>query len=159
VLGYLDAATAEGAEILAGGAVDGELGPGLDAAAFVRPTVIDGVRNEMRVAQEEIFGPVVTVTGFADEAEAIAIANDVRYGLAASVWTGDPARGHRVAQRIKSGTVGINTPFAAFPGVPFGGFKESGYGREMSVDALDLYTETKAVLVGTNDKPLNPFGA
>jgi acyl-CoA reductase-like NAD-dependent aldehyde dehydrogenase len=159
VLGYLDVATAEGAEILAGGAVDGELGPGLDAAAFVRPTVIAGVRNEMRVAQEEIFGPVVTVTSFADEAEAIAIANDVRYGLAASVWTGDPARGHRVAQRIKSGTVGINTPFAAFPGVPFGGFKESGYGREMSVDALDLYTETKAVLVGTNEKPLNPFGA
>jgi len=159
VLGYLDAATAEGATLLTGGAVDGELGEGLDAKAFVRPTVIDGVRNEMKVAQEEIFGPVVTVTTFADEAEAIGIANDVRYGLAATIWTGDPARGHRVAQRIRSGTVGINTPFAAFPGVPFGGFKESGYGREMSVDALELYTETKAVLVGTGARPVNPFGA
>ncbi len=158
VMGYLEAATAEGARIVTGGAPDGELAEGLDAKAFVKPTVIDDVRNEMRVAQEEIFGPVVTVTRFADEAEAIGIANDVRYGLAATVWTGDPARGHRVAQRIRSGTVGINTPFAAFPGVPFGGFKESGYGREMSVDALELYTETKAVLVGTGAKPINPFG-
>jgi acyl-CoA reductase-like NAD-dependent aldehyde dehydrogenase len=158
VLGYLDAATAEGARIVTGGAPDGDLADGLDAEAFVKPTVIDDVRNEMRVAQEEIFGPVVTVTRFADEAEAIRIANDVRYGLAATVWTGDPARGHRVAQRIRSGTVGINTPFAAFPGVPFGGFKESGYGREMSVDAMDLYTETKAVLVGIGAKPINPFG-
>ncbi len=159
VLGYLDAATAEGARILTGGPADRELAPALDASAFVKPTVIDDVRNEMRVAQEEIFGPVVTVTRFSEEAEAIGIANDVRYGLAATVWTGDPARGHRVAQHIRSGTVGINTPFAAFPGVPFGGFKESGYGREMSVDALDLYTETKAVLVGTGAKPVNPFGA
>jgi aldehyde dehydrogenase (NAD+) len=141
-----------------GGAPDGVLADGLDARAFVKPTVIDGVRSEMRIAQEEVFGPVVTVTRFADEAEAIRIANDVRYGLAATIWTGDPARGHRVAQRIRSGTVGINTPFAAFPGVPFGGFKESGYGREMSVDALDLYTETKAVLVGTGAKAINPFG-
>jgi len=159
VLGYVDAATADGATVLTGGAPDGDIGPGLDAAAFVRPTVIDAVRNEMRVAQEEIFGPVVTVSTFAEEEEALTIANAVRYGLAATVWTGDPARGHRVAQRISSGTVGINTPFAAFPGVPFGGYKESGYGREMSVDALDLYTETKAILVGTGARPVNPFGA
>ena len=159
VLGYLEASSSEGAQIVTGGPADGDLPAGLDAGAFVKPTVIDGVRNEMRVAQEEVFGPVVTVTRFGDEAEAVAIANDVRYGLAATVWTGDPARGHRVAQRIRSGTVGINTPYAAFPGVPFGGFKESGYGREMSIDALELYTETKAVLVGTGTKPLNPFGA
>ncbi len=158
VLGYVEAARDEGATVLTGGAVDGELGAGLDAQAYVKPTVIDGVRNEMKVAQEEIFGPVVTITTFADEAEAIALANDVRYGLAATIWTGDGARGHRVAQAIRSGTVGINTPFAAFPGVPFGGFKESGYGREMSLDALDLYTETKAVLVGTGARPVNPFG-
>jgi acyl-CoA reductase-like NAD-dependent aldehyde dehydrogenase len=82
----------------------------------------------------------------------------VRYGLAATVWTGDTARGHRVAQRIRSGAVGINTPFVAFPGIPFGGFKESGYGREQSLEALDLYTETKAVLVGTSAKPINPLG-
>jgi acyl-CoA reductase-like NAD-dependent aldehyde dehydrogenase len=142
-----------------GGAIDGELGPGLDARAFVRPTVIDGVTPQMTIAREEVFGPVVTVTTFADEAQAIEQANDVRYGLAATVWTGDVARGHRVAGRIRAGTVGINQPYAAFPGVPFGGFKESGYGREMSVDALDLYTEQKAVLVHTASKPHNPFGA
>ena len=85
-------------------------------------------------------------------------ANDVRYGLAATVWTADGARGHRVAQKIHSGTIGINTPFVAFPGVPFGGFKESGYGREQSIEALDLNTETKAVLQGTSARPINPFG-
>ena len=84
-------------------------------------------------------------------------ANDVRYGLAATVWTGDWARGHRVAQRIRSGAVGINTPFVAFPGVPFGGFKESGYGREQSIEALDLYTETKAILQCTARTPVNPL--
>ena len=159
VLEYITSATDEGAEILTGGAVDGSLPDGLDSAAFVRPTVIGGVRNEMRIAQEEVFGPVVTLQHFGDEKEAIALANDVRFGLAATVWTGDGARGHRIAQRVRAGTVGINQPFAAFPGVPFGGFKESGYGRELSIDALDLYTETKAVLVGTGAKPLNPFGA
>jgi aldehyde dehydrogenase (NAD+) len=105
-----------------------------------------------------VFGPVVTLTRFADEAEAVRIANDVRYGLAATVWTGDGGRGHRVAQRIRSGAVGINTPFVAFPGVPFGGFKESGYGREQSIEALDLYTETKAILQNTSPKPVNPLG-
>jgi acyl-CoA reductase-like NAD-dependent aldehyde dehydrogenase len=158
VIGFIDQAVAEGGELLTGGAVDGELAAGLDTRAFVKPTVIDRVSNEMRVAQEEIFGPVVTITRFADEAEAVKIANDVRYGLAATIWTGDTARGHRLAQRIHSGTVGINTPFIAFPGVPFGGFKESGYGREQSLETLDLYTETKAILVGTSPKPVNPLG-
>jgi acyl-CoA reductase-like NAD-dependent aldehyde dehydrogenase len=159
VLGFVDGALADGGELLTGGAADGELGDGLDPAAFVRPTVIDRITNEMRIAQEEVFGPVVTLTTFADEAEAIRAANDVRYGLAATIWTGDAARGHRVAAHIRAGTVGINQPYAAFPGVPFGGFKESGYGREMSIDALDLYTEQKAVLVNTSPKPYNPFGA
>ena len=83
----------------------------------------------MSVAQEEIFGPVVTVIPFEDEKDAIRIANDVRYGLMATVWTGDPGRGHRVASRIKAGTVGINMPYTAFPGIPFGGYKQSGFGR------------------------------
>ncbi|HET9879967.1 MAG TPA: aldehyde dehydrogenase family protein, partial [Candidatus Limnocylindria bacterium] len=159
VRGMIDAGIAEGGELLAGGAMDGELDAGLDAAAFVKPTVIGGVDNAWRIAQEEIFGPVVTLTRFTDEADALVLANDVRYGLAATVWTGDSARGHRLAQRIRSGAVSINTPFVAFPGIPFGGFKESGYGREQSLDALDLYTETKAILVGTSPKTINPFGA
>ncbi|HET7685575.1 MAG TPA: aldehyde dehydrogenase family protein [Candidatus Limnocylindria bacterium] len=159
VRGLIDAGVAEGGELLAGGALDGELGEGLDAQAFVRPTVIGGVDNAWRIAQEEVFGPVVTLTRFSDEAEAVRLANDVRYGLAATVWTGDTARGHRLGQRIRSGAVSINTPFVAFPGIPFGGFKESGYGREQSIEALDLYTETKAILVGTSPKPVNPFGA
>jgi acyl-CoA reductase-like NAD-dependent aldehyde dehydrogenase len=159
VLGYVESAVDEGGELLTGGPMDGSLADGLDPEAFVPPTVIGGVGNEMRIAQEEVFGPVVTLQRFGDEAEAVGWANDIRYGLAATVWTGDTARGHRVAQRIRSGAVGINTPFVAFPGIPFGGFKESGYGREQSLEALELYTETKAVLVGTSPKPVNPFGA
>jgi acyl-CoA reductase-like NAD-dependent aldehyde dehydrogenase len=156
VRGFVDVGLEDGGELLAGG--DLSLGDGLDADAFVAPTVIGGVANDSRIAQEEVFGPVVTLTRFSDEKEAIGFANDIRYGLAATVWTADGARGHRVAQRIRSGAVGINTPFVAFPGVPFGGFKDSGYGREQSLEALDLYTETKAVLQGTSPKLVNPFG-
>jgi acyl-CoA reductase-like NAD-dependent aldehyde dehydrogenase len=137
---------------LAGGEpVDGK-------GAFYDPTVLANVESSMEVAQEEIFGPVVTVIPFEDEKEAIRIANDVRYGLFATVWTGDPARAHRVARAIKSGMVGVNMPFTAFPGIPFGGYKQSGFGRELSIETLDLYLETKGVLVSTSPKPFNPFG-
>ena len=156
VRGFVAMGLEDGGELLAG--ADLSLDDGLDAGAFVAPTVIAGVGNDSRIAQEEVFGPVVTLTRFADEAEAIGLANGVRYGLAATVWTGDGGRGHRVAQRIRSGAVGINTPFIAFPGVPFGGFKDSGYGREQSIEALDLYTETKAILQNTSAKPINPLG-
>jgi aldehyde dehydrogenase (NAD+)/betaine-aldehyde dehydrogenase len=157
VRGFIDAGLEDGGQLLAGGPTV-DLDGGLDADAFVPPTVIGEVTNDSRLAQEEVFGPVVSLTRFSDEAEAVRFANDTRYGLAATVWTADGGRGHRVAQRIRAGAVGINTPFVAFPGVPFGGFKESGYGREQAIEALDLYTETKAVLQGTSPKPVNPFG-
>ena len=151
VHGFVERGRGEGVEVVAGG------GPADGKGAFYQPTVLAGVRNDMVVAQEEIFGPVVVAIPFEDEADAIRIANDVKYGLFATVWTGDPARGHRVARAIKAGMVGINTPYTAFPGIPFGGYKQSGFGRELSIDTLELYLETKGVLVSTSPKPFNPF--
>jgi acyl-CoA reductase-like NAD-dependent aldehyde dehydrogenase len=152
VHGFVERGREEGGEVVLGGE------PGNGKGAFYPPTVIAGVDNATTVAQEEIFGPVVTVIPFEGEADAIRIANDVRYGLMATVWTGDPGRGHRIAARIKSGTVGINMPYTAFPGIPFGGYKQSGFGRELGLDTLDLYLETKSVIVNTSAKPINPFG-
>jgi acyl-CoA reductase-like NAD-dependent aldehyde dehydrogenase len=152
VHGFVERGREEGAEVVTGG----DLGNG--KGAFYRPTVLAKVDSSMTVAQEEIFGPVVTIIPFEDEKDAIRIANDVRYGLMATVWTGDPARGHRVASRIKAGKVGINTPYTAFPGIPFGGYKQSGFGRELGLETLDLYLETKSVLVSTSARPFNPFG-
>jgi aldehyde dehydrogenase (NAD+)/betaine-aldehyde dehydrogenase len=152
VNGFVDGARAEGAEVTTGGVIGD--GPG----AFYPPTVIANADNRMVAAQEEIFGPVVTVIPFDDEADAIRIANDVKYGLMATVWTGDPARGHRIASKIKSGTVGINMPYTAFPGIPFGGYKQSGFGRELALETLDLYLETKSVVTYTGSRPTNPFG-
>ena len=152
VHGFVEEGRAEGAELVTGGEKpDGK-------GAFYPPTVLAKVDSSMTVAQEEIFGPVVTVIPFEDEADAIRIANDVKYGLMATVWTGDPGRGHRLARAIKSGTVGINMPYTAFPGIPFGGYKQSGFGRELGLETLDLYLETKSVIVSTSPKPINPFG-
>jgi acyl-CoA reductase-like NAD-dependent aldehyde dehydrogenase len=151
VHGYVERGREQGAEVVLGGE------PRDGAGAFYPPTVIAKVEPKMTVAQEEIFGPVVTVIPFEDEKDAIRIANGVRYGLMATVWTGDPARGHRLAARIKSGTVGINMPYTAFPGIPFGGYKESGFGRELGLETLDLYLETKSVIVSTGNRPYNPF--
>jgi aldehyde dehydrogenase (NAD+)/betaine-aldehyde dehydrogenase len=151
VHGYVEAGREEGAELVTGGEpVNGK-------GAFYPPTVLAGVTQQMTVAQEEIFGPVVTITPFADEKDAARQANAVRYGLMATVWTGDPARGHRLARRIKAGTVGINMPYTAFPGIPFGGYKHSGFGRELGLETLDLYLETKSVITSTSAKPFNPF--
>jgi acyl-CoA reductase-like NAD-dependent aldehyde dehydrogenase len=152
VHGFVDGAREEGAEVTTGGATPD--GPG----AFYPPTVIANAGNQMVAAQEEIFGPVVTVIPFDDEADAIRVANDVKYGLMATVWTGDPAKGHRIASKIKSGTVGINMPYTAFPGIPFGGYKQSGFGRELALETLDLYLETKSVVTYTGSRPTNPFG-
>src|SRR4051812_41314314 len=152
VHGFVEGAREEGAEVTTGGAIGD--GPG----AFYPPTVIANAGNQMHHAQEEIFGPVVTVIPFEDEADAVRIANDVKYGLMATVWTGDPARGHRIASKIKSGTVGINMPYTAFPGIPFGGYKQSGFGRELALETLDNYLETKSVVTYTGTRPTNPFG-
>jgi acyl-CoA reductase-like NAD-dependent aldehyde dehydrogenase len=152
VHGFVEKGREEGADVVAGGeSPDGN-------GAFYPPTVLAKVDNRMTVAQEEIFGPVVTVIPFEDEKDAVRIANDVKYGLMATVWTGDPARGHRLARQIKAGQIGINTPYTAFPGIPFGGYKQSGFGRELGLETLELYLETKSVLVSTSPKPSNPFG-
>ena len=152
VHGFVERGRDEGADVVTGG----EIGDG--KGAFYPPTVLAKVESPMTVAQEEIFGPVVTVIPFEDEKDAIRIANDVKYGLMATVWTGDPARGHRIASRVKAGTIGINMPYTAFPGIPFGGYKQSGFGRELGLETLDLYLETKSVIVSTGARPINPFG-
>jgi aldehyde dehydrogenase (NAD+)/betaine-aldehyde dehydrogenase len=149
---FVETGREEGAEVVTGGEpADGQ-------GVFYPPTVLANVDNRMVVAQEEIFGPVVTIIPFEDERDAIGIANDTKYGLFATVWTGDPARGHRLAARIKAGEIGINMPYTAFPGIPFGGYKQSGFGRELGLETLDMYLETKSVLVSTSPKPFNPFG-
>ena len=153
---FVEGAREQGAEVLTGGQFSAAR-PG-ENGAFYPPTVVAGIDNSSTIAQEEVFGPVVTIIPFEDEKDAIRIANDVRYGLMASVWTGDPARGHRIASRIKAGTVGINMPYTAFPGIPFGGYKQSGFGRELALDSLELYLETKSVILNTGSRPLNPFG-
>jgi acyl-CoA reductase-like NAD-dependent aldehyde dehydrogenase len=151
VHGLVETGRGEGAEVVTGGAPLGGDG------AFYPPTVLAGVVSGQTVAQEEIFGPVLAVIPFEDEADAIRIANDVRYGLMATVWTGDPARGHRLARRIKAGTFTINLPYGAFPGIPFGGYKQSGFGREQALETLQMYLETKAVLLSTGSRPTNPW--
>ncbi|RMG97461.1 MAG: 5-carboxymethyl-2-hydroxymuconate semialdehyde dehydrogenase [Chloroflexi bacterium] len=151
VRGYMDVAREEGATIMVGGDRPSNLPEG----NYFSPTLITNVRNEMRIAQEEIFGPVLVVIPFEDEAEAIRIANDVRYGLAGYVWTRDLQKGHRVAQAIESGMVWINSHNVRDLRMPFGGSKYSGIGREGDHYSLELYTELQAIHValGTHHIP------
>ncbi|BCU80975.1 betaine-aldehyde dehydrogenase [Polycladomyces abyssicola] len=153
---YVKLAQEEGARVICGG--KRPEGAEFEKGYWYEPTVIVDVTNDMRVAQEEIFGPVVVVIKFSDEQEAVRLANDTIYGLAAALWTQDFSRAHRVAGQLKAGVIMINNPFSTFPGLPFGGYKQSGFGRELAIESIDLYTETKSVLSYIGTKPLNPFG-
>jgi phenylacetaldehyde dehydrogenase len=140
VTGFLKSGREEGARTLAGGKRHGEVG------FFVQPTVLDGTKDTMRVYQEEIFGPVVTVMPFKDvDDELIRRANDTVYGLAAGLWTGNIKRAHRIANKLKAGTVWINCYNIFDAALPFGGYKQSGWGREMGHEVLNNYLETKAI--------------
>ncbi|MDE1857577.1 MAG: aldehyde dehydrogenase [Thaumarchaeota archaeon] len=145
VAGYVEVGTGEGATVAAGGSAptDGELGSGY----FYRPTILDGVTQDMRVAREEIFGPVLTVTTFRGDDDAVAKANDSEYGLWAGVWTRDLRRAHSVAGRLESGIVTVNEEPITFPQTPFGGFKNSGNSSEQGMEAVLAYVRTKNVSV------------
>ncbi len=151
VVRYLRTAADEGAQTVCGGP-DDELG-----GLFVRPTILTGVDPEATVVREEIFGPVLTVQAFSDEAEAIRLANDTPYGLAGGVWTNDLRRAHRVAGRIRAGNVWINDYRVVAPSVPFGGFGDSGIGRESGITAVDEYLETRAIWVELSGRVRDPF--
>lgn len=151
VLEYIDMAQHEGARLALGGKASGVGG------RFVEPTVFTGVRNSMRIAQEEVFGPVLVVIPFQDEDEAVTLANDSRYGLGAGVWTSDIGRAFRMADRIRSGTVWVNTYRAVSYLTPFGGFKDSGIGRENGIGAVTAYLEDKSVWINTGAATGNPF--
>jgi acyl-CoA reductase-like NAD-dependent aldehyde dehydrogenase len=146
-LRYIEIAKKEGAQLVAGG---GRADIGTGKGYFLQPTVFDGVTPDMTIAREEIFGPVLAAIEFADVDEAIARANDSNYGLAAAVWTKDIKKAHYVARKLQAGTVWINTYNVYDTAAPFGGCKQSGFGREMSMHALEHYTQVKSVWVDLN---------
>ncbi len=143
VLGYIDAGRQAGAQVLIGGQRTLEETGGL----YVEPTIFDGVDNAMKIAQEEIFGPVLSVISFDSAEEAVAIANDTPYGLAAAVWTADLSKAHRTARALRAGSVWVNQYDGGDMTAPFGGFKQSGNGRDKSLHAFDKYTELKATWI------------
>jgi betaine-aldehyde dehydrogenase len=157
IKGYVDIAKSEGAQVLSGGCTP-ELEGDFQKGFFFQPTIFGDVKNSMRVAQEEIFGPVVSVITFDGEEDLIKQANEVVYGLSAGIWTKDITRAHRFAKAIKAGVVWINTYNMFNAASPFGGYKQSGYGREMGKHALEMYTNVKSVWVDLSGKPIGWFG-
>jgi aldehyde dehydrogenase (NAD+) len=155
VLNYIDIAKNEGARLAAGGKRPDD--PALSKGLFVEPTVFTEVTNDMRIAREEVFGPVAVLIRFRDEDDAVRIANDTPFGLAAGVWTSDVARAHRMIRRLRAGTVWINDYRKVNYVTPFGGFGESGIGRENGVHAVDEYTEVKTAWINTGGTIKDPF--
>jgi (Z)-2-((N-methylformamido)methylene)-5-hydroxybutyrolactone dehydrogenase len=155
ILSYIDIAKGEGAKcVLGGGPATKEEGGG---KYFVKPTIFTGVNNRMRIAQEEVFGPVLSVIKFKDEEEAIAIANDIAYGLGAGIWTQSVRRATSVSKRIRAGTVWVNTYRAVSFLMPFGGYKASGLGRENGAEAIEGYLQSKSVWINNGPGGGNPF--
>jgi acyl-CoA reductase-like NAD-dependent aldehyde dehydrogenase len=153
ILHYLDVARADGATCVLGGRARPDIGSGW----YVEPTIFTGVHNRMRIAQEEVFGPVLAVIPFEDEDEAIRIGNDVVYGLAAGVWTRSLARAIKLSEKLRAGTVWVNNYRATSMTSPFGGYKRSGVGRENGVDAVREYQQVKSVWISTDLDVPNPF--
>jgi len=151
----VESARAEGAEILCGGARPAARH--LAGGAFYLPTVIGGIDNAARIAQEEVFGPVLCAIPFEDEEDLITLANDSVYGLAAGIWTADFARAWRVARQLEVGTVWVNTYKELSISTPFGGFKHSGIGREKGLTGLRLYQQPKSVYIGVQGKRAGSF--
>jgi aldehyde dehydrogenase (NAD+) len=143
VLGYIERGKEEGARLVTGGE---RLGGDLAGGNFVGPTIFADVNNSSTIAQEEIFGPVLAVVPFSDEDEAVRLANDTEYGLGAGMFTADVQRAFSVSRKLKVGTVGING-FQIEPHLPFGGFKQSGLGRDCGQSAIEAYTELKSVFL------------
>jgi aldehyde dehydrogenase (NAD+) len=127
--------------------------PGLEGGFFVAPTIIDGCRNDMRAVREEIFGPVLTVLPCGSDEEAIELANETRYGLSAGIWSTDLAAAQRMARRLRAGSVWINDWHVLRPDLPFGGYKQSGVGREFARAGLEAFVETKAVTTSFERSP------
>ncbi len=147
VLGYIDSGKKEGAHLVAGGERVSINGKG----CFLQPTIFDRVHSAMSIAREEIFGPVLATLSFKNREEAVQLGNNTMYGLAAAVWTRDIKKAHRVARELHAGTVWINAYNVYDPAMPFGGYKQSGYGRELGMNALELYTQAKSVWVDLNE--------
>ena len=155
ILNYIGIARAENARLVLGGARGS--GPECGDGWFVEPTIFTGVNNRMRIAQEEVFGPVLAIMPFKDEEEAIAVGNDVVYGLAAGVWTQNIRRALTMAEKLRAGTVWINTYRANSYMSPFGGYKRSGIGRESGQSAIREYLQEKSVWIDISGNVPNPF--